>query len=77
MRKICNNFSIHILSWKLANKEGKLILGKIGEILYNKDKEEEEKQKNSENQFDEKLHERCEALSSFLDKMSEAVTGIE
>ena len=76
MRKICAGFSVNILTWKLASKEGKLVLGEICEYLYSKDRDEREANK-SDSQFDEQLQTKCHTLLNILEKMSEAVKGIE
>ena len=44
--------------------------------MYSKDRDEGEANK-SESEFDEKLQAKCHTLLNILDKMSEAVKGIE
>lgn len=76
VKKICSSFSVNILTWKLASKEGKLVLGEICDYLYNKEKDESHSDMR-DSQFDVELQAKCETLMNILDKMSEVVKGVE
>ena len=78
VKKICNCLSTNMLQWKLATKEGKLILDSISLKLYNKDEDHENEQKNKDEQLEmEELQKLCNNLSEILSKMENIVTELE
>eukprot|EP00092_Neocalanus_flemingeri_P088728 GFUD01112150.1.p1 GENE.GFUD01112150.1~~GFUD01112150.1.p1 ORF type:complete len:184 (-),score=57.85 GFUD01112150.1:128-679(-) len=76
VKKICSCMSLNLVKWKLASKEGKIILDYICCKLYSKEKDEENN-KSIDDHFDEELHVKCQTLANILNKMSEAVAEIE
>ena len=75
VKRICSNLSTNILKWKLASKEGKIILDSIREKQY-KDKDDE-MSTGTQYQFDEELQKNCHTLSEILLKMQDILAEIE
>lgn len=76
VKKICSLLSMHNLGWKLANKEGKVILEEIVDKLYTQ-KDEESCMNPTSSTYDVDLHNKCLTLTNILEKMKEVVKGIE
>ena len=82
IRKICGAISTCLLKWRLASKEGKIILELINQKLYatdNTDEEppEKEAQDINKKEFDEELNIKCNNLQDILDRMRDILTEIE
>merc|ERR1712061_275410 len=82
IKKICSTISTNALRWKLASKEGKIILDSISERLYtNRDDEEDQEEGGMKNdkrhKFDEETQKKTELLSALIQKMEEIIKEVE
>ena len=82
IRKICSTISTCLLRWRLASKEGKIILEVINQKLYatdntNEEPEEKEAPDINKKDFDEELNSKCNDLQDILDRMRDILTEIE
>eukprot|EP00092_Neocalanus_flemingeri_P078253 GFUD01097287.1.p1 GENE.GFUD01097287.1~~GFUD01097287.1.p1 ORF type:complete len:236 (+),score=60.50 GFUD01097287.1:127-834(+) len=77
VKKICSCVSLSTVKWKLANRQGKIILDFICGKVYSEDKDDQENSKTIDERFDEELHAKCQTLANILDTMSEAVAELE
>ena len=82
IKKICSTISTNALRWKLASKEGKIILDSISERLYtNRDDEEDQEEGGMKNdkrhKFDEETQKKTESLSDLIQKMEEIIKEVE
>ena len=82
IRKICSTISTSLLKWRLASKEGKIILEVINQKLFatdNKNEEPEEKEAPDvdKKEFDEELNTKCNQLQDILGRMRDILTEIE
>ena len=76
IKKVCSLLSTNILKWKLASKEGKLVLDRITEKLYN-DKDDEDTEKNAKDVYDEETQKNCFTLSDILTRMRDTLAEME
>ena len=82
VRKICSTISTCLLKWRLASKEGKIILELINQKLYesdntNEEPEEKEAPDINKKDFDEELNSKCNELQDILSRMRDILTEIE
>ena len=76
IKKACSILSTNLLKWKLASKEGKLVLDRITEKLYG-DKEEEEPEKSPKDVYDEVTQKNCFTLADILTRMRVTLVEME
>ena len=85
VKRICNLISAALLKWRLASKEGKIILEFINQKQYgsNNKYEDGEEADDSANLntktevFDEELNSKCNRLRDILERMRDVLTEIE
>ena len=85
VKRICNLISAALLKWRLASKEGKIILEFINQKQYgsNNKYEDTEDADDSANLntnttvFDEELNSKCNRLRDILERMRDVLTEIE
>ena len=73
IKKVCSLLSTNILKWKLASKEGKLVLDRITEKLYGEDPEE----KSAKDDYDEVSQKNCFTLADILTRMRDTLAEME
>ena len=76
VKKICSSISSGILKWKLASKEGKLVLEGLTEKLYKEDESQKKNDENSPESIDE-IQKNCTTLAEILLKMKEILAELE
>ena len=78
IKKACSILSTNLLKWKLASKEGKLVLDRITEKLYS-DKEEDEDPETSKSPdgYDEVTQKNCFTLADILTRMRDTLVDME
>ena len=81
VKKACSILSTNLLKWKLASKEGKLVLDRITDKLYS-DKEENPEEGHKEipqekNVYDEETQKNCFTLSDILTRLGDSLTEME
>ena len=82
VRKICSSISTCLLKWRLASKEGKIILELINHKVFGDDDKNEEPSENvtpdiNKKDFDEELNSNCNNLQDILGRMRDILTEIE
>jgi len=70
VKKICSTISSGILKWKLASKEGKIVLETLTEKLYKEDESKINNEEKSPDSIDE-IQKNCTTLAEILFKMKE------
>ena len=85
IKRVCNVISSSLLKWKLASKEGKIILEFIMQKVYgnsNKNEDTEDADVNEvlgdvKKDFDEELNSKCNSLRDILDRMRDVLGELE
>ena len=85
VKRICNVMSSAQLKWRLASKEGKIILEFINQKLYRSDNKDEDTEETegkttldvNTKLFDEELNSKCNRLLDILERMRDVLTEIE
>ena len=77
IKKACSILSTNLLKWKLASKEGKLVLDRITEKLYSDKEDEEPETSKSKEVYDEVTQRNCFALADILTRMRDTLSEME
>jgi len=76
VKRICSQLSVKLSEWKLAIKEGKVILEQIRDKRYVDPRNCDDPDSSSKT-FDEELNQKCSSLLTIIDRLSEIVNAIE
>ena len=77
IKKACSILSTNLLKWKLASKEGKLVLDRITEKLYGVKEDEEPETSKSKDVYDEVTQRNCFILADILTRMRDTLAEME
>ena len=77
IKKACSILSTNLLKWKLASKEGKLVLDRITEKLYGVKEDEEPETSKSKDVYDEVTQRNCFTLADILTRMRDTLAEME
>ena len=77
IKKVCSLLSTTMLKWKLASKEGKLVLDRITEKLYGDKEDGEDPEKSAKDDYDEVTQKNCFILADILTRMRDTLAEME